>query len=658
VSILDELLVRLGIDAEGLSTGSEEAAADVENNLSNIAAGAAGVAVGALFMSGLQSAMDITEATTKLQNQLGLTDDQAAEAGKVAGDVFAQGFGESIASVSESLGAVAQNLGGFTNLSKSQLTELTREAEALAATFKFDVAESTQAAGELIKSGLAKNGTEAFDLITAAAKKLPPALREEIPDLTREYSQFFAQLGMTGPQMMGLLAESAKNPVFELDKVGDTIKELTLRLADTGAVEQPLKELKLNVQDIQNLINTGRGTEALDEITVALSHVKDQTDRTRLAAALMGGPGEDAQAVLKGLGDAGGISALALDDTAGAAKKVADNMAANPGQAWESIMRSLSTTIGEVLAPALSTMAGFLKDNPELVQAIVPVVLALAVALGIWAAAQWAVNSALLANPVTWIILGIVAIIAGIALLATKTTFFQDIWHGMTDAVVGAWNWLWETVTGVLSAASAYLTGQITSAVSTVLAVFDWFAALPGRISSWFAGVRAAAVEKMVSLVAWVRGLPGRIMAAVGNLNKLLLSAGRQIIQGLIDGVVSMIGSLRSKFSEITSMIPDWKGPMTVDLKLLAPSGEALMTGLMSGIDDQVPVLERQLTGITGAIPGNVGAGVAGAAAASADRELTIRWVGSEDDFAVFMRRSVDVLGGGSVQKAYGHGEG
>lgn len=658
MAILDELLVRLGIDAEGLSTGSEEAAADVENNLSNIAAGAAGVAVGGLFLSGLQSAMDITEATNKLQNQLGLTDDQAAEAGQVAGDVFAQGFGESIATVSESLGAVAQNMGGFTELSKSQLTELTRDAEALAATFEFDVAESTQAAGELIKSGLAKNGTEAFDLITAAAQKLPPALREEIPDLTREYSQFFAQLGMTGPQMMGLLAESAKNPVFELDKVGDTIKELTLRLADTGAVEAPLKELKLNVQDIQTLINTGHGTEALDEITVALSHVKDQTDRTRLAAALMGGPGEDAQAVLKGLGDAGGISALALDDTAGAVKKVADNMAANPGQAWESIMRSLSTTIGEMLAPALSTVAGFLKDNPELVQAITPVVLALAVALGIWAAAQWAVNSALLANPMTWVFLGIVAIIAGIALLATKTTFFQDIWHGMTDAVVGAWNWLWETVTGVLSAASAYLTGQITSAVSTVLAVFGWFAALPGRISGWFAGVRAAAVEKMVSLVAWVRGLPGRILAAVGNLNKLLLSAGRQIIQGLIDGVVSMIGSLRSKFSEITSMIPDWKGPMTVDLKLLAPSGEALMTGLMSGIDDQVPVLERQLTGVTNAIPGNVGAGVGAAAAASADRELTIRWVGSEDAFAVFMRQSVDVLGGGSVQKAYGYGEG
>jgi len=202
VAVLDEVLVRLGIDASGLDQGSADAAGQVESNLSTIAAGAAGIAVGGLFLAGLESAMDITTATTNLQNQLNLTEGQAQQAGTIAGDVFAQGFGESVTSVADSLAAVSQNMGGFANMSKGELTELTRQAEALAATFQFDVAEATQAAGSLLKAGMAKDGQEAFDLITAAAQKLPPAMREELPVLIKEYAEFFDQLGVTGPQMM------------------------------------------------------------------------------------------------------------------------------------------------------------------------------------------------------------------------------------------------------------------------------------------------------------------------------------------------------------------------------------------------------------------------------------------------------------------------
>lgn len=654
MTVLDEVLVRLGIDASGLDSGSADAAGQVESNLSGIAAGAAGLAVGGLFLAGLESAMDITTATAQLRNQLNLTQPEAERAGHIAGDVFAQGFGESVTSVAESLGAVSQNLGGFANMGTQELTELTRQAEALAATFQFDVGEATQAAGSLMKAGMAKDGQEAFDLLTAAAQKLPPALREELPAMTKEYTEFFDQLGVTGPQMMGLLAQGAKNPIFEIDKLGDAVKEFTLRIADTAAVQAPLKELGLDVDDIQNKVNTGRGTEAFDEIVVALSDVENQTDRTRLAAALMGGPGEDAQAALKGLGEAGGIAALGMDDTAGAAKKVADSMAASPAQAWDSIMRTLSMTIGEALAPALSGIAGFLSEHSGLVKALVPVILGMAVALGIWAIAQWAVNSALLANPVTWIILGIVALVAAIVMIATKTTWFQDIWKAMTGGVLSAWNWLWGGVTGALDAAGAYLTAQVTSVTNQVMGILGWFSSLPGRVGGWFAGVRSAAVDKLISLVNWARGLPGRIVSAVGNLNNLLRNAGMSIIRGLINGVTSMIGSLRSRFSSITSMIPDWKGPMEVDLKLLAPSGQALMSGLMDGVDDQLPALERQLNGVTNSIPANLNTSVSAAARAAVEKKLTVQYVGSEDDFNKFMRRSVVINGGGSVQKAYG----
>ncbi len=60
--------------------------------------------------------------------------------------------------------------------------------------------------------------------------------------------------------------------------------------------------------------------------------------------------------------------------------------------------------------------------------------------------AQWALNAAMSANPIGLIITAIAALVAGIVWVATQTTFFQDAWAWMTEAIGTAWNWLWTTV--------------------------------------------------------------------------------------------------------------------------------------------------------------------------------------------------------------------
>jgi hypothetical protein len=64
----------------------------------------------------------------------------------------------------------------------------------------------------------------------------------------------------------------------------------------------------------------------------------------------------------------------------------------------------------------------------------------------IWAGAQWLMNTALLASPITWIVVGIVALVAVIVLIATKTTWFQTIWKkvwsGVTTAAQASWNFI------------------------------------------------------------------------------------------------------------------------------------------------------------------------------------------------------------------------
>lgn len=631
MTVLDELLVRFGVDMSDAEDEVDRGSQGILDRLGGleVAGGAAAGLLGKAFSDGLEYAMDATAAETKLQNQLGLTDDQADRAGRLAGQVFSSGFGESIDGVDEALGAVSQNLGGFADLSDQQLVQLTKDAQGLADTFEFDVGESTQAAGQLMKAGLAKDGTEAFDLLTRAAQELPPAMREELPDVTKEYSGFFQQIGATGPQMFGILTEAAKNPLFELDKLGDAVKEFTLRISSTAQVKQPLEQLGLSVGHIQKLVNTGHGTQAFDEVNDALSKVTDQTKRTAIQSALFGGPGEDMANTLKAISDQGGFAGAKLDNVSGAAKKVTDNMASSPGQAWDSIWRTVTVTMGNMLMPVLGFVADLLQKYPGLLQILVPIVLALAAGLAIAAAAQWAMTSAILANPVTWIIVGIVALIAAIVLIATKTTWFQTIWRAVwgglktafqatIDFFKGLFAWF-GTLPGKFR---TWFEGARNAAVVKLVALIAWVGGLPGRFlhalaslgsslasraSSAFQSMRNAAASKAVAFVSWVRGLPGKAKDALGALGSYLYNSGRALLRGFVNGIKAMGGEVKNAVSGVLhsarNMLPfspAKEGPFSGRGWTLY-SGHSLMEGLAQGIDDRAGLARTAMSDAVGA---------------------------------------------------------
>lgn len=96
-----------------------------------------------------------------------------------------------------------------------------------------------------------------------------------------------------------------------------------------------------------------------------------------------------------------------------------------------------------------------------------------------------------------------------------------------------------------------------------------------------------------------------------------------------------MIGSLRDKFSGITNMIPDWKGPPDTDAKLLTNAGELIMEGLISGLESKYGAVKNSLQSFTGdlsqTVRTNVGAdiglstSVRNTALSDAERRLAYR---------------------------------
>lgn len=84
----------------------------------------------------------------------------------------------------------------------------------------------------------------------------------------------------------------------------------------------------------------------------------------------------------------------------------------------------------------------------------------------VWAGVQWLLNAAMSANPIGLIIIAVVALVAVIVLIATKTTWFQDLWRvtwsWIKNAAEDTWNWL-KKLPGWIGSAFSSIAGTISA---------------------------------------------------------------------------------------------------------------------------------------------------------------------------------------------------
>jgi phage-related protein len=188
--------------------------------------------------------------------------------------------------------------------------------------------------------------------------------------------------------------------------------------------------------------------------------------------------------------------------------------------------------------------------------------------------------------------------------------FFVNIWNSITKFFVGVWNGIvrfvsgkWNTLTKLASTAwqliKSRITGPINSAKDTISSVMSKIRGLWDR--GWEA-VRKVVVDKLNKARDTVKSKIQVVRDLFKNAKNWLFQAGKNIIQGLIDGVTKRIRTLTDIISGITDLIPQIKGPRERDLRLLQPAGQHIIQGLMRGINDVVPELTSQLTRIGGLV--------------------------------------------------------
>lgn len=311
------------------------------------------VAVGAIVAAGFAEALDQSRLESKLAAQLDLTKEESARVGGVAGDLFADAYGDSFETVNTAVGSVMSSIGGMAEASEGELKTATAEALNFAEAFDIDVTRAAQSAGVAINSGLAEDATEAFDLMTGAASKVPAHLREGVLDAADEYGQFFHTLGFSGEEAFSVLVDGAKKGEFGIDKAGDAIKEFTILSTDMSTASQAAYEtIGLDAHDMANAILAGGDSakDATQQIIDGLLGVPDPADQASAAIALFGTPLEDLNVkdipdFLESLKGASG----SMDDFEGAAKRTGETLRDNAGTQVEAFRRSVQQDIVDFL---------------------------------------------------------------------------------------------------------------------------------------------------------------------------------------------------------------------------------------------------------------------------------------------------------------------
>lgn len=316
---------------------------------------AAGVAVGALLAQGVGDAIEMGAIESRFEAALGVNEQRAGELGALAGRVYAGNFGESVAQVAESIRLVDQNFAGVGDLTEAELQQVNEAALTTAAVFDQDLRQVINATAQLIRTGLAKDATEAFDIITAGLQG-PANKADDLLDTFNEYSTLFRDLGLDGEQALGLINQMVEAGARDSDVAADSLKEFSIRAVDASkTTADGFALIGLNAEEMAERIAAGGGSAsgALDETLDRLRDL-DGAAQDQAGVALFGTQWEDL-----------GAAILAADlDTAATQLGEVDGKAAEAagsfddlGSKVESLKREVQTGLGETAEGFLAPLA-------------------------------------------------------------------------------------------------------------------------------------------------------------------------------------------------------------------------------------------------------------------------------------------------------------
>lgn len=327
-----------------------------------LAMGAAGIAGAALLATGLTNALEVEAATDKLEAQLG-GGQFAADMGEIAGNLYMDAFGESITETGEAVRKVLQAGLLPEDATNAQIESMTAKALTFADVLDQDLSMATQAVSNMIRTGIAEDSSQAFDILTRGIQQGGDRA-EDLLETFQEYSVQFQALGLDAQDATGLMVQGLKAGARDADTTADALKELAIRGKDgSTASAEGFKLLGLSAEDMTEKFAAGGDTAraALGEVIDALQDTESQTDRNNASVALFGTKSEDLQKALMALDL--DTAAAGLGDVEGSTDKLGsayDNAATKIESFKRKALDKVTTFIGGSVIPGIERLADVL----------------------------------------------------------------------------------------------------------------------------------------------------------------------------------------------------------------------------------------------------------------------------------------------------------
>lgn len=614
---LGDLVAYLKVDDSGFGQGLGKAEGKFSGWGGKIAglAGGAALAAGAAFAAAFSEAMDMEQANDKLAAQMGATGQYAADLGKIAGDVYAGAYGDSLGQVNEALRGVMQSGAVMEDASDEQIQHVTEGVLNLASAFDVDLRGATTAVGQMMRTGMAKDANEALDIITRGMQEGGDASGDLLDTFT-EYPALFQRLGLGGSEAMGLINQGMANGARNSDLVADALKEFQIRATDGSKTSAASFEaLGLNAEKMTATFAKGgpQAAAAMDVVFDRLRKTKGQADASTIAFGLFGTQSEDLGNALYALDPSDAVADMGK--VAGAADQMgatlSDNAATKVEQFKRGAMQALITYIADYVLPFFGRLRGaaqtiadaFSGTNSTVSSALGSVGATLASAgealrviwdaiggdiLGGWRGVWNAIKTTF--GGVLNIIRGVLNVFAGLF-----TGDWSRIWEGVKGIAKGAWgiitgifSWAWSAIRAIVSIGAKAIGGLLSGLWAAVKgaagAAWDW---IVSKLSGAWRSIRSGVSSGVSAVVSFMRGLPGRILSALGNVGSLLLGAGRSLLEGLWNGISGAAGWLWGKIQGWASgVLSNIKGFFGIGSpsKVFAEYGGYLMQGMAQGI--------------------------------------------------------------------------
>ncbi len=331
-------------------------------------------AAGEAVVQGFQDGLAVEVRADRLAAATGLDDTTVARLGAAAGEAYAQNFGESIEANMETARIAVQSGLLDPEATQRDAQQVIQSLSGVADILGEEIPAVTRAAQQLLRTGLAKDASAAFDIIVKG-QQAGLNVSEDWLDTINEYGTQFRKLGLEGPEALGLLSQAVQAGARDTDVAADALKEFSIRaIDDSELTASGFEAIGLSAEEMSDKIAKGGpdATEALNETLDALREIEDPVKRNTAAVALFGTQAED-------LGEA--LFAMDLDTAArkfndldGAAERALTTLGDNTAGKIASAQRNIEVAadgikgaLAEAFAPQIEGFAEFVSQNREAV---------------------------------------------------------------------------------------------------------------------------------------------------------------------------------------------------------------------------------------------------------------------------------------------------